>query len=506
MPRHNFKVGDFVRRINSDYHLGHNHMNIGDIGEVTSTTGVGLNIRGFGTGFVPENFELVTSSTSTPIGSTTMTKQYYVRYSDYIGYEDKLSYLKKDLGKNLTLSEGRLKTFLKKTGLQIQFMEETGVLNVYQVKLSEKPMLEPQVMEVTGYLPSIPKYPVSAYNWDGRAVNKHLTIAQQLLTPSVKRPIKLSVPHHRPCPVNENEDVFEVFIWSSPDYSDQLMPHTLFGRSVGCTDSPFRPSGQGVALEHKGFIYGELFPNCLYIHFDAVHCDSIDDRVIFAEMLKEAAAVISGADWKKLQEEREARILKAEEEAFQTFTRNSMTRIKSRNEADLRQIEAEIKTMRTDLFNLERSAAVLRGGGEEGIDAMQAQIMEEFRKLKNGFANIQEAKFSGQALTVITSPINSICKHTGDHYHLGRVRIQLPFSDAGSIFMTDPDEQRRIPHTSDPYQGRVCLGSAESEIHSYMANYEMLAAVSFMLAFLERGIDTGDEWGEELLNFPNLGG
>jgi len=504
MPRR-FQIGDLVERINHAYHGGQNHFELGEQAIITSTHG-GLAFETQGSGFSSENFKLIKSVddlTSTPTGRTIM--KYRIEYSQYIGYEDQLSYMPETMGETLMLTKARFKTFLAKTGLKVNYIERYST-GVSSVNLSPSSILAPRVHELFGLRTDIPKYPIKVSSWDGCAKKKHMAILQNILAPVVKRRVHITVPHHEQRSPTTSKSEFKIFVWSSPAYKEQSVPSTMFGQSVGCRDSGYGPSGEGIPLEHDGFVFGELFPNCLYIHFDAVHKDRVQDRIIFAEMMLIVAATLSGTDMTKFEAQRAERVAKAELEAFKSFTRQSIKRVETRHAKELKVLDSEIRRMHKQIFDLERTAAVIRAGGKDGgADAIEKQVLEEFEKLKGGFANIEEAKFSGDELTVVTAPINSVCKRTGNHYHLGRVKIKLPFSNAGSIYMTSVGQNKCIPHAEDRTTGKTCLGTAESDIRSYMANYEMLAAVSMMLAFLEGGIDTEDMWGRKLKEFPNLG-
>lgn len=433
--------------------------------------------------------------------------KYQITYSQYIGYEDKLSYLPENTteGETLTLSPARLKTFLKKTGLVVRRVLRTGEPNLLALELINKPILHPSVLELMPP-PIIAKHPIWTRRYDGRREGDFSAIVQQIVTPFVKKPIMFTVPHARAEPIPEDTEMFHVKVWSSPtDNAGRYItpPREMWEDRLGCRSEGFPASGEGLPLMHNDFCFGELHKNVLYISFDAVHEGTRADQRIMVRMLMQAMETYKATNWRTFNADREKLMAEAEERSLVQFARNSSDRAASRNRDALNKVESDVKALRKSLFDKEREAATLKLN-EGGVD-IQELVLSEFRKLKEGYANIQKASFNGSALTVITSPINSISANNNHHYHLGRVKIVIPFDNAGSIYMTDPDHGRRIPHTGCAERGQTCLGNVATDVASYMSNYEMLAAVSLMLAFLERGINTGDDWGRYLKNFPDLG-
>lgn len=496
-----FQVGDRVRRIITSY----SNFPIGDEDVITSVTrSGGLNFER-GQGYDDTKFELVTSIPTHIARSNTM--KYAVTFRQYIGYEPKLTYMPETMGETLYLTARRLKTFLAKTGLKVLYTEATDVPNVQNVKLAAGTPLRPEVMETFTFSEAVPKFPVTVPRgrFDGQSKDQFTALVQQLLSPVIKRPIIFTVPHARHSAVPTNPDEFQVYVWSTsdPDRSRHIKPPAeLYGTKVDCRCDAYGPT-IGVPIYVDEFMVAECLPNGLYISFDAVHEGTTNELIIFSHIMQAAANIYATVNFKHFDANREKSLAQAEERSLVEFAKRSVARVESRNKSEIRTLEAQTRAMQKELFNAERALATLRGR-EAGVD-IEKQVLEEFRKLKAGFANIQEAKFVGTNLVVITAPINSIAAANGHHYHLGRVKISLPFDGGGNVYMTDPDKGRRIPHTGCRERGNTCLGNAHNEVTSYMANYEMLAAVTFMLAFLERGININDDWGKYLTRFPDLG-
>lgn len=440
-----------------------------------------------------------------------MTVKYLVRAKDYARFLPRLKYIKETgEGADLILTKTRLKTFLSKTDLTLRYCEPSGIdPNILECVLKVG-KLPAEVSTEIDLNPDFPKYPVyTERSWNGYHSAHFAEITQRILSPVLKRPIDISVAHYRSRSYKSDNGNFQIYIWSTPSEGTQEegpMPDTLYGHRVSCTDSPFRGSGLPqirYKIMHGNYCVAELFDDTLFIHYDICHHSDVESKVIYAHILSE---VVSRMDksWKPLTpEEIEARKRKLEEESLMRFAQNSTARIKKRKESEVSNLKELAKKLRDELFDVERELANINLGAEP--EAVKAQVLEEFRKLKEGYANIQEASFCGSTLTVVTSPINAKCKRSSKEYHLGRVEINIPFDSRSYLTMRDPSGKYRIPHTSGRGRAKVCLGTAESDINSYRANYEMLAVVSFMVAFLENGIDTNDEWGAYLTEFPYLG-
>lgn len=419
-----------------------------------------------------------------------------------------LAYMKDNLDENLLLSQDRMATFLRRTNLNLMYAIPTSRPGVIKPILDPVPLPGPCLNILPEDRPAVPKYAVSSpEDFRGQGKDHFLSLVQHILSQTVQKPIELYVPHHTRRAERTTGGTFQIYVWSAPEtgggHCTSNVPEKMWGHYVGCRDESFNYTGHGIALTHEGYTWGELSKHSLYIYQDIVDRHTVDDLCIFAYMLKQAAELYASTDWSKIDEIKEEERLRAEQEVIRRMAKRTADRARKRAARTIKDLEAAIKTKQEEWFELNNQVAVAKADlTEEGIED---KFLGEFNRLKD-FEQIETARFEGNTLIVTTKPLNSHDRRNGNDYHLGPIEMKMSFGGYTSVYMKSLNKgrnRRTLPHCSEG-AGEVCLGNISKELNSYTSNFEMLAAVSMMLSFIQNGVDTGDPWGRNLLNFPRL--
>lgn len=497
-----FQVGDHVERTLGSHGQGR-MMQRGDRGIITyvSSSGRNIVIKGYGRGHSPDSLKLIPQITK---GNTMSTYTIY-RYQ-YEKHVAALNRMPEDLTKGLPieLNARRLETFLKRTEQVIVSKTEVAP-NHFILELASTALNGSAELQALISTTPTTKSATCSPNYYGDAKADFLALVQNILVPEIDKDVELvscgvSVREYNPI------RIFKVYSWATPDMDHNMgrlgkrSPTRLFERRVYDRSEPFRPSGKGLPIMHGDYCLGELFENALYIHHSACASGDEDTKIIFATILQQAAALHKSTDFSKLEEKLAELRTQEEMKALQTFVHNSANRNKLRADAQVKAAQKEIRELREKLGKLHRDVAHAQANIGD-IDFAAYAVME-YQKLKE-FDKVESVKFYDNELTVITNPITSYCKHDDCYYNLGRVKLVLPFGTRDYLCMYSADDQyKRMPH-SDGDSHEICLGNAYEEIMAYAANFEMMTLVAFMIAFLTNGIDTEDEWGQYLKNFPH---
>lgn len=120
-----------------------------------------------------------------------------------------------------------------------------------------------------------------------------------------------------------------------------------------------------------------------------------------------------------------------------------------------------------------RRAAQARGGAA----GLQAPGVEAIAVL----GEVQEVQGSDSGLVVVTVPL--VAEHEGRRYALGSFRIDLGFDGGIAVRnLTDPRGECDHPHVR---RGRPVLGGAAVGVAKLIGEYQLAAAVSVLLDFLQ---------------------
>ena len=132
-------------------------------------------------------------------------------------------------------------------------------------------------------------------SWDGgMSRSKVEVMIRQVFLPVVNKNIQVFVPHGSTHRLPDNNDDFNILLWSSPTASrkDTRAAGRMWGHSVSCTDTVCSPS------EMADFVIGdetnndnpiaEIIGNNLYIFHDICHYNNNSDYEIFKKILEKA--------------------------------------------------------------------------------------------------------------------------------------------------------------------------------------------------------------------------
>jgi len=402
------------------------------------------------------------------------------------------------------VDEETLDEFLSSTNLKLAYYVTTRKRGVYDCVITTY-QISAKARENYTSSDRIPPQPVQVTTWDGSGRDYYASIAANILGPIVEKKIILSVPHGRAKEMSPR-GAFQIYVWSHPDINctkGNSTPSYMWGEAVSCTDSSFAPSRStdpSVIISSDGHAVAEVCSNALYIYHDAVHHHDHQSEYIFSRILWEASKIIKGVDFEKIEAEREQRHIEAEKRAFDDFIKQSIPRQVSRNKEEINGLNRKIKNKEEELHSLRRDAANFNASMDH--DAAIDGFKKEFEKLQNGFPMIEKVSLSGTDLEIETEAIISTDKLNDNKYHLGKMRLILGLGDIPNVRAYGLETTLDLPHVYMEDGHRICAGTVHDEINAYLANYEIAAAASLMVAFFQSGIDVRDDFGIRLLNFP----
>lgn len=341
-------------------------------------------------------------------------------------------------------------------------------------------------------------YSVQAFEWDGNmSVPWVIGAVETELSPSVGKNIFISVPHRNTVGIPEGDDCFYVYVWSSKrgnEDNPSPVPATLWGHTVSCRDKAYDSSGEGVTIvdpEHLDFEVAELIEGrVLFIHFDAVHCDTEDDRSIFVCILRETAKILRDC-CEKVDAVNEARM----RQSRIRYTHMCKGRLHMRNENAIiraEKLRASIEQMQRDFCRLQRERASLLREIESFRELLQKEESvygSEFDKLLQ-HPQIVRITVRGGVLFVFTTVLYCRDERTNKLHEIGKFRIKIDTGNC-SVQWKNLDRQVRTyndspfhaPHINS--DGTACLGNLEETVAELFASNEYLLLAVLAIRFVE---------------------
>lgn len=404
------------------------------------------------------------------------------------------------------LTKRELKSFMRRTGLCIaerfgstkphaewvRFVRESEIREI----LPDTPLEIPPPIEVAGY-------------WDGADEEAFVCIIGQILGPILKRKILVSVPHAEHYHPYNPEGAFQVLIWSTPEKSTKrnvLPPPCIFDTPRDCRDEAYNPREcSGILIKDGDYAVAELFPNALYIHHDLVHGGTLSEKKIMAVLCKKVADIlreprIFDEILAKIQSRREAQ----QRELFCKMIEAGLSERTHRGETALEILREKVREARKKYVSLARE---LLHQEENLLDPKQIQekFEQEILKIQSGQMKLVEKNSivfgdKGSTLTVRTKPIIAYDRWTKKHHLRGRYEIKVNFEE-GEIQFVNLDNS---PNQDDAHlnsDGYPCLGNIQEDMTDYIAHYEVGAAITLGIAFLESP-DSSDCMGACIRDYP----
>lgn len=408
---------------------------------------------------------------------------------------------------NFKVEASQLNQFLSFSGLTLSYCKPTSETDVYEISLHTAPLMKEAALNYFDFKNQAPEFPVQISHYSGSAADTYTSLISQILTPVVKKKIIFSVPHGATKEMRPR-GAFQVNVWSSPNLEAVQMatpPQYLWEHEVRMRDSAFTPSegfDESLIIRHEGYAVAEVCSNALYIYHDAVHCRYESTQAIFTRILLEAAKILGAdIDFEKIEAERESRLARQKEEQFERFVSAAIPRNISRNKAKFEALKEKVKKDQISLYKSQREMSNFNLSKDK--DSAVNSIMDDFRKIKDYFDVVSDLYIKDDRLVVDTNEIISYDKHNGNYHNLGEVRMSFNFGGSDpDVTMRGINSSEALPHCNNDGNGYVCLGNVVDDVNAYLANYEIMTAVSLMTTFLQKGINSKDEWGCHIKNFP----
>ncbi len=330
---------------------------------------------------------------------------------------------------------------------------------------------------------------------------------------------------------------FQVHVFSHPDVEnldvEESRVSAIFGTTPTMNRTTLRLKEDGekslYIYNDDGNLLGQVMSNAVYIYNDIMYGTAVENQVAFTRIMNEACRILgSDIDFERINAEFEERLriqqerrLKLEEErraaealrleaqrkeAFDKFIHSCIPREIARNEAKKKTLRDEVLESERMYFTKQRELANFNASvdKEKAVDA----ITRDFNKLREDFDSVVDVYVEGDKLVVNTAEIISYDRHNDRYHNIGALALHLPFGLSGGscvdnvrVYPLGNGSSYKIPHICSEYNN-VCFGTVLCEISSYLANYEILTAVSLMIAFFEKGVDSDDEWGKKILENP----
>jgi hypothetical protein len=367
------------------------------------------------------------------------------------------------------------------------------------------------------------QFEVKQFNGEGQ--DKFAYLVSRILGPTVNRKIIFSVPHGVRQPYS-NLGGFQVYVWSTPDETchrdhDGWTPSCIWGYNVDHIHGPFRPDPMrpdaGMLIKDGDYAVAELFENALYIHHDLVHESTADALHIMARVLQEAANYVRNPE--KLKDEickaREAYLQKQQAE-FEALVQKAIPSRAENRKGNMDAARREVARLRQQCFEAERK---LFGLEHAMLDpaVVAERFRSEFAKLQQGkvaFVEKVEFRVDGDdvpQMHVYTSELTAKDTRSGKTYVLGHYRIELNldakkdeydeyYDSTIKMFNLDRQpEDYHHPHVDT--DGTPCLGNLGQQLPEYVAHFEIEAAITLAIAFLQT-LNPDDGGWVYIQNFP----
>jgi len=414
--------------------------------------------------------------------------------------------------KVLSFSEAELRAFLERSGLVMIERYGSGTANVEWVRIIRKPSL-PWLMEwkcanTDAFLEH--QFQVGRYagkNWRGVAY-----VTTRFLSPTLRRKILFEVPHgsSREC---AERGAFQIYVWSTPHHGivrNSTPPVKLWGNPVDCRDPAFQPAEHtlGVNIWDGAYSVAELFPNALYIHHDLVETGSNNELKILSHLLNETIRLLNDpVGFNALVERAREEWEQTQRTIFTTLVEHSIPARSDRHREAVTAAQDKINAALASLAAAERELFGLQQSVLDPKSVAQRFEAEILKIQQGGVALVEKILFrNGEGevprLCVRTKEITSVNPKTNKTHLLGRYEIIFDLQNTEHIRFNNLD--RRPDNCHGPHlneHGAPCLGNIRRDLTGYLGHFEVEAAITLAIAFLQSP-NPDDAWGRNILLFP----
>ena len=399
----------------------------------------------------------------------------------------------------------------------------TKTAHVEWVFLDKKPVFSSGIMPADKDQAFL-EYPFKVDKFNGHSREMFGYLVSRMLGPIVKRKIILEVPHGHYHEYNDR-GAFQVYIWSSshPDaMRNRNTPWQIWGYDVGCEENAFSPivNGEmGVFIKDGNYTVAELRENALYVHHDLVHYSEDSAFRLMRDLLNIVGDKLSNpAVFKQELENVREEYREKQRNIFSELILKSIPQRSQRNKLEIKSAKEKAARLRTEYLEAERKVF----GLEKSLvdpNKVADQFKKEFAKLQSGTIEMVDGvevvfNYDGSFIQVLTKEIRVENPHTQKIHSLGRFKINLYLeaeSNANIRILRrdgevdeddqDEDDDNVMIHPHVDEDGYPCLGNLSEVLPGYIAHYEVEAAVSLAIAFLQT-VNLTDAYQTDLSVYP----
>lgn len=357
------------------------------------------------------------------------------------------------------------------------------------------------------------KFSVSIEKWNGENPSAFKKVAQEVLTPIIKKNIIINVPHgHATKAISDGK--FYIWIWSSPSgENNQSTPKEMWGLKVDCADKSFAPSGEGVAItDLNSWPIGEFVGNNnLYIHHDICHLGTDRELEIFRHILQEAVVELTippkekAERQKKLAEKKRVRSRQAYVNECSSRLQKSLEELGNK----ISNGNSKVQELQQNIVNAIRSVKESERQLEH-LASYRGKTHElygqEFDKLLT-VKGVRDVNIGSGIITVFTDILNCVDPRSGKQHEIGAFRIEI-YADGSDNGVRWYNLTRQVEgHKKDMHaphifsDGKACLGSTQEIFPELIANYEFAAVAMLAIQFVE-SVNTDDSAGKHIDKWP----
>jgi len=400
----------------------------------------------------------------------------------------------------LGFTHAEMEKLLERSGLSMVQRYGSTLADVEWVSLRKAPHYPD---DINGMLQgeAMLRYPFETKNFDGHGRYEFSYLVSRMLGPVVKRKILFEVPHGRRRSYHDR-GAFQVYVWSTPHEESQTCnaPWAIWGYEVDMRDGFVPLPGRedaGVLIKDGDYAIAELFENALYIHYDIVHYGTPNEFRIMVHLLQEVAKHLSDPEGfaNELLRER-AVFLEEQQAAFENLVQKAIPARTKRHQAQVEEARKEVGRLRERYFEVHR---ILFGLEHTMLDpeVVARRFREELVKLQQGkVACVEKVVLVGgngrefPKLHVYTTELKARYPDCDTEYLMGRYRIELRLGrdadDGRLIKMWNLDRQpENCNHPHVDSNGIPCLGNLDMQLPEYVAHFEIEAAITLAIAFLQ---------------------
>ena len=418
------------------------------------------------------------------------------------------------IGEAITDDAGYIAAELCENDLFI-FHDITASSNANSLEIFKK-ILQEAVRMISRPPDASRTYPVFVARWNGNQQGRFVHMTKEILSPVVKKNIRLAVPHKEVQEPRENGSL-NIWIWSSPlpmAGGEVRPPETMWGIPVDCRDSAFPPTFMGeVIFCDEGYAVAEFINGSnLYIFHDIAEKGTENELKIYQKILEYVLDIFASRD-KELSElrgeGRERYIADQRVKYIQECSRRTSVLIKKTeegirgNEKRLGELQKEIvvkaREIRGAMLKLEQ---IRRAHGN-----MDEMYTIEFNKICQ-IPKVRHIVMRSGIIEVLTDTLCCRNPNTKLLHEIGKFNIKVFMNgDNGCVRWFNltrmvvgyGGQEMNAPHVYGA--GNACMGNTSETFPQLIATCEYAACIFLAIQFIE-SVNIDDGAGRHIVNWP----